>query len=329
MVLAITLALYEIRSFDPGVSSGVLYVLGVLAVSINWGLWPGVATAVASALALYYFHTEPTGQFFGGKEATDLVAIAVLLVTELVAAVIADRARGAVERARLEEVHASRARVLAAADEERRRVVRDLHDGAQQRLVHTVLTLKLVRHAVDGEEEALVDEALANAELATEELRELAHGILPAALTRGGVAAGVEALALRSSVPVTTDVTVGRLAPELEATAYFFVAEALTNIAKHAQASAAEVRVRERDGVLELVVRDDGRGGARRDGDGLLGLKDRLAALDGRLELHSPRGGGTRLKATLPLRSRDTSAPRARAGARSAPARDPACGRCS
>lgn len=311
VVLAVTLALYEIRSFDPGVSSGVLYVLGVLLVSIYWGLWPGIATAAASALALFYFHTAPTGQF-EGKDAADVFAIAVLLVTELVAALIADRARlrarDAAERARLEEVQASRARVLAAADAERRRVVRDLHDGVQQRLVNTVLTLKLARTADDGEMRDLVHEAITQAESAASELRELAHGILPAVLTRGGLVAGVEALALRSDVPVTAHVATDRLPADVEATAYFFVAEALTNVSKHAQATAVEVRAGVEDGVLAVEVRDDGVGGAHRIGSGLLGLEDRLAALDGRLELDSPPGGGTVLSARLPVRRRDTSA---------------------
>jgi signal transduction histidine kinase len=302
VVLAVTLLLFELRSLDPGVSSGVLYVLGVLLVSIYWGLLPGIVTSVASVLALDFFHTEPTGRF-GIDSGGDLFAIAILLVTEIVAAVIANQARlrerEAAERARLEEVHASRARVLAAADDERRRVVRDLHDGAQQRLVHTVITLKLARRTLSGE--PLIAEALEHAERATNELRELAHGILPTALTRGGLQAGVEALAIRSSVPVTTEIDVERLPAELEATAYFFIAEALTNVAKHAHASVVHVSARVQDGVLDLAVSDDGIGGARADGSGLLGLEDRLAALDGHIHVDSPKGGGTVLSARLPV----------------------------
>jgi signal transduction histidine kinase len=308
VVTAVTLALYVLQDFDPGVSSGVLYVLGVLLVSIGWGLRAGLVTSVASALALDYFHTPPTGTLLSGKDGSDLFAIVVLLVTEIVAAVIADRARlrvrEAEERGRLEEVHASRARMLAVADDERRRVVRDVHDGAQQRLVHTVITLKLARRALERDQDAapLVAEALQHAERATGELRELVHGILPAVLTRGGLRAGVEALATRSDVPVATDIAVDRLPQAIEATAYFFVAEALTNVVKHSGASAAEVRASVSGGVLRLDVRDDGIGGARRDGSGLLGLEDRLAALDGRLRLVSPAGRGTLVSASLPLR---------------------------
>ena len=132
-------------------------------------------------------------------------------------------------------------------------MVRDLHDGAQQRLVHTIITLKLARRALQDEEDdapALVTEALDHAERATVELRELAHGILPAVLTRGGLRAGVEALASRMPVPVEIDVSVGRLPAAVEATAYFVVAEALTNVAKHARAGHAAVTARVEDGTL-------------------------------------------------------------------------------
>jgi signal transduction histidine kinase len=202
------------------------------------------------------------------------------------------------------EVAASRARIVAAADEERRRVVRDLHDGAQQRLVHTIITLKLASNALqradDGAPE-LVAEALAQAERANVELRELAHGILPAVLTRGGLGAGVDALASRMPVPVEIDVSVDRLPAAIEATAYFVVAEALTNVVKHARAGHAKVTARIRDGRLAIRVRDDGVGGARPDGRGLIGLEDRLAALDGELQVDSPAEGGTLVAAAIPL----------------------------
>jgi len=203
------------------------------------------------------------------------------------------------------DLAASRARIVAAADEERRRVVRDLHDGAQQRLVHTVITLKLARRALQNEEDnapALVTEALDQAERATVELRELAHGILPAVLTRGGLRAGVEALTSRTPLPVEIDVSVGRLPAAVEATAYFVVAEALTNVAKHSGAGNAAVTASVEDGTLQLHVRDDGAGGARPDGSGLLGLADRLAVLDGRLRVESPAKGGTLIAADIPLR---------------------------
>jgi signal transduction histidine kinase len=217
--------------------------------------------------------------------------------TELVATAIANAEARA-------EVAASRARIVAAADEERRRVVRDLHDGAQQRLVHTVITLKLAHRAMqNGKEDApaLLTEALDHAQRATDELRELAHGILPAALTQGGLRSGVDALTSRMPVPVETDVSVGRLPAAVEATAYFVVAEALTNVAKHARARRAEVTARIEDGTLAVRVRDDGIGGARPDGSGLLGLADRLAALDGQLSVYSPADSGTLVAAAIPL----------------------------
>ena len=205
---------------------------------------------------------------------------------------------------------ASRARLLAAGDDARRRVVRDLHDGAQQRLVHTIISLKLARRAQEkGEGDAattLVGEALDEAEQANSELRELAHGMLPSVLTSGGVAAGVEMLVSRMRVPVSVDVTEERFPPAIEASAYFVVAEALTNVAKYARAQSANVEARADAGVLYVDVRDDGVGGARPDGSGLRGLEDRVVALGGRLRVESPPGGGTRIGATLPLRSTDS-----------------------
>jgi signal transduction histidine kinase len=217
--------------------------------------------------------------------------------TELVATAIANaEARN--------ELAASRARIAAAADDERRRVARDLHDGAQQRLVVTIMTLKLAHSAWQNEEEDLPDlltEALDHAEQAMDELRELAHGILPAVLTQGGLGRGVDALASRMPVPVENAVSVGRLPAGVEATAYFLVAEALTNVAKHARARRATVTARVEDGTLRVQVRDDGIGGARPDGSGLLGLADRLAVLDGQLRIESPADGGTLVAADIPL----------------------------
>jgi len=201
------------------------------------------------------------------------------------------------------ELAESRARIAAAADEERRRVVRDLHDGAQQRLVHTVITLKMARQALDRSADGaeLVEEALKHAEQANAEVRELAHGIMPAALSRGGLRAGIDALAERMPLPVEVDVAAPRLPSPLEATAYFVVAEALTNVVKHAGAQQASVTVRLADETLVLEVRDDGVGGARAGGSGLLGLADRLAIHEGRLRVVSPPGGGTLVSATIPL----------------------------
>jgi signal transduction histidine kinase len=217
--------------------------------------------------------------------------------TELVATAISNiKARA--------DLAASRARIVVAADEERRRVVRDLHDGAQQRLVHTVITLKLARQALEDDDAtapALVIEGLDHAQQATAELRELSHGIMPEVLTQGGLHAGVEALAARTPVPVDIDVSVGRLPATIEATAYFVVAEALTNVAKHARAQRATVSAHVEDDMLRVAVRDDGVGGARPEGSGLLGLRDRLAVLDGRLHVESPLEGGTLVAAHVAL----------------------------
>jgi PAS domain S-box-containing protein len=203
------------------------------------------------------------------------------------------------------DLAASRARLVAAADEERRRVVRDLHDGAQQRLVHTVITLKLAETALRKDQQNvpdLVAEAREQAERATAELRELVHGILPSVLARGGLSAGVETLASRMPIPVDVDVLAARLPAMIEATAYFVVAEALTNVAKHARAGRAAVTARIVDGSLSVRVRDDGVGGARSEGSGLQGLADRLAALDGRLAVEGLAEGGTLVAADIPLR---------------------------
>jgi signal transduction histidine kinase len=201
------------------------------------------------------------------------------------------------------ELLASRARVLTTADETRRRVQRDVHDGAQQRLVHTIINLKLARDAsadrvaVSG----FVDEALRSAEGANRELRDVVRGILPAALTRGGLRPGIESLVADLPLPVELRVDVPRLPVGVETTAYFIVAEALTNVVKHAGAGSASVEVARQDGRLVIDVRDDGHGGAdARKGTGLTGLHDRVAASDGRLTISSPPGQGTHVRALLP-----------------------------
>jgi signal transduction histidine kinase len=203
------------------------------------------------------------------------------------------------------ELAASRARVVTTADETRRRIERDLHDGAQQSLTHTVVSLKLARRSLgdaDGTVGEMLGDALGHAERATDELRDLAHGILPAALTRGGLRAAVSTLVSRMRLPVAVDVTPERFSPALEATAYFIVAEALTNVVKHAGASRAAVRAFVGEGALHVEVRDDGAGGARTAGhSGLMGLHDRAAALDGSLRIRSRRGAGTVVSAVLPL----------------------------
>jgi PAS domain S-box-containing protein len=203
-----------------------------------------------------------------------------------------------------DQLRRSRARLLTTADEARRRVVRDLHDGAQQRLVHSVITLKLAQRAAGGENgdvARLIDEALAHAEQGNLELRELAHGILPSVLNQSGLRAGVNALVSRLDMPVDVDVPDARLPAEIEASAYFIVAESLTNVAKHAHATQAAVTVSADDGVLCVEIRDDGIGGADARGHGLVGLADRASALGGRLTVENAPSGGTIVAASLLL----------------------------
>jgi signal transduction histidine kinase len=204
-----------------------------------------------------------------------------------------------------DQLKASRVRLLTEADDARRRVVRDLHDGAQQRLVHSIITVKLAQRALaetDSSAAKLLDEALAQTEQANVELRELAHGILPPVLTRGGLRAGVDAVVSRIDLPVkTVDITGERFAAEIEASAYFIVAEALTNVVKHAQATAAEVKAWVEDGELRLEIVDDGVGGADVTGHGLLGLSDRATVLGGSFGVGMSPSGGTVVMASLPL----------------------------
>jgi len=186
--------------------------------------------------------------------------------------------------------------VVAAADDERRRVVRDLHDGAQQRLAATAMTLRAALANLDGPDPAarreLVEEALEQAEHANTELRELAQGILPPALTRGGVQAGVTPLLSRMPLAVAVDVPAQRFAPAVESTAYFVISEALTNVIKHAQARHVAVTAAVRDGSLQVEVVDDGIGGADTTASrGLGGLQDRVSAIGG-AESAQPEGQG-------------------------------------
>jgi len=206
--------------------------------------------------------------------------------------------------ARLQELRHSRRRIVQAGFEARRRLERDLHDGAQQQLVTLSIDLQLLRRKVPDEElRGLVDEAAEKLSLAVSELRELARGLHPAILTERGLPPSLEALAARASVPVELEVQVeGRLPSNVEATAYFVCAEALTNVSRYAQARHACVTLARVDGTLRVEIADDGVGGADpRKGTGLGGLKDRLDAVDGELAIESPAGGGTHLVATIPV----------------------------
>jgi signal transduction histidine kinase len=209
-------------------------------------------------------------------------------------------------RARLDELQSSRARLVEVSMFERRRLERDLHDGAQQRLVALSLQLGLARRSLDAGDGrsavTMLDAARDELARALEELRELARGIHPAVLTDRGLEAALEALAERAPLPVSLDqMPAERLPAPVEAAAYFVVAEALTNVAKYAGASNAAVRINRNGSYAVVEVRDDGVGGADPAvGTGLRGLADRLAALDGRLEVHSPPGEGTTVRAEVP-----------------------------
>jgi PAS domain S-box-containing protein len=208
--------------------------------------------------------------------------------------------------ARLEELAASRARIVAAGDVERRRLERNLHDGAQQRLVTLALSLRLALAKLDSDPaaaRAVLADAGEELALALAELRELARGLHPAVLSDHGLRAAVEMLAGRAPVPVEiADIPDERLPEPVEAAAYYLIAEALTNVAKYARASAVLVRVAASDAGVSVEVSDDGVGGADpAAGTGLLGLAARVEALNGRLDVDSPPGGGTRITAEIPL----------------------------
>jgi len=206
----------------------------------------------------------------------------------------------------LTEVRASRARIVAAGDAERRRLERDLHDGAQQRLVALTLALRLAQTRLGDDADPAVklslEQASQEAKAALSELRQLARGIHPQILTEAGLHAAIESLAVRTPGDVSIDIDpMARFDPTVEAIAYFVVSEALANIAKYAEACAVQVRATWQEGVLTVEVTDDGRGGADpQTGTGLRGLLDRVSAADGTLEVVSPPGGGTRIVARIP-----------------------------
>ena len=210
-------------------------------------------------------------------------------------------------RDRVDDLRTARQRIIAAADAERRRIERDLHDGAQQRMVAVAVTLGLAesRFASDPEGSLkLITQAREEAQAAVKELRELARGIHPAVLSDHGLGPALEALASRAPVPVDVrGVPQAPLGNEIEACAYFVTAEALTNVAKYARASSASVELSLEEDRLRVQVRDDGVGGADPStGTGLRGLRDRVDALDGELAVDSPPGGGTTVTVEVPVR---------------------------
>jgi signal transduction histidine kinase len=227
--------------------------------------------------------------------------------TELVATAIANAGSRA-------ELMASRARIVAAADETRRRIERDLHDGIQQRLVSLGLELRAAQATVPpqlGEFEGELSRVADGLASVFDELREISHGIHPAVLSEGGLAPALKALCRRSAVPVELDLRFERRLPEpVEVATYYVVSEGLTNAAKHAHASVVAVELDTHDVILRLAIRDDGIGGADPgQGSGLLGLRDRIEALGGTLEVTSPAGKGTTLLIEVPLDDQSAVSP--------------------
>jgi PAS domain S-box-containing protein len=199
-----------------------------------------------------------------------------------------------------EEVRRSRARIVAAADEARKRLERNLHDGAQQRLIALLLALRVASR--EPGEHTRLEGWIAELGAAVTELRELAQGLHPASLTEHGLATAVRSAAARAPLPVEVELTSERFEPQVEAAAYYVVSEALANVAKHAEADSARVRVAAENGCLRVEVADDGRGTADTSlGSGLTGLADRLSALDGTFEVDSAPGRGTTVRAAFPL----------------------------
>jgi signal transduction histidine kinase len=204
----------------------------------------------------------------------------------------------------LEDLRASRARIVAASDAERRRVERNIHDGAQQRLVAVAVKLRVLEEQAAGDDCLRGELATAGEHLRTalEELRELARGLHPAILTTEGLLPAIEQLAEHTDLPITISGHEERYPEAIELAAYFVACEALANVAKYAQAKHVDVEIKRDNGRLVLRIVDDGVGGANPDsGSGLTGLEDRLAAIDGRLSVQSPPGAGTELTAELPL----------------------------
>jgi signal transduction histidine kinase len=223
----------------------------------------------------------------------------------LLAALLLGSGTDAELTAQVSDLQDARSRIIAAGDAERRRIERDLHDGAQQRLVALALTLRMAENraeAGDPEAVALIKNAGDEAGLALSELRDLARGIHPAILTNRGLSAALDDLAARATTPVeVVESPDERLPDQVEAAAYFVVSECLANVDKHAEASSASVAVVARDGTLTVRVSDDGNGGAGLDGSGLLGLRDRVGALRGTLAVQSPPRQGTLVTASIPL----------------------------
>ena len=295
-----------------GIASFVVTVV-VLSAAIG-GLWaPTYYWAIEDGIDVGLFHADTL------PEALALMPVGAVILFlgipalgalgrlyGLLAAVLLGSNEDPELTAEVSDLRDARSRIIAAADAERRRIERDLHDGAQQRLVALALTLRMAeKRAAEGDPEAaeLVRQAGAEAGHALAELRDLARGIHPAILSNRGLRAALDDLAARATLPVEITATPDERLPEpVEAAAYFVVSECLANVSKHSRAQVAHVSVTAEDGRVTVTVSDDGVGGAELGGgSGLQGLVDRVGAVDGKLSLHSPPGEGTRVVATIPL----------------------------
>jgi signal transduction histidine kinase len=268
--------------------------------------WLSLVAAASGAALLCLAYLSSHGHVAAWNVLSALVAQ--LIVVAAVPVALRGRAPEAWRRGWTDSVRRAR-------EAERRRVVRDLHDGAQKRLVHAAIALERARRSLHGPEDSdvLVTEALSHVQQSIRELRDLADGITPDALAQGGLRAGVETLAGEFQLPVAVDVSVDRLPLALEANAYFVVAEALTNIVKHAGASAARVSATAVRGALRVEVLDDGVGGTCLDGGpGLRGLRHRVESLGGRLQVESAPRGGTLVVARFPMPAPGRRPPRGR-----------------
>jgi signal transduction histidine kinase len=309
--------------------------LSVLSLALTLAFWSGPVALMATPVAIHWYphhranfwlfqvtHTHSAWLMAAaGLALLLLVPVPVVRGLSVVEAAVGRSllGRGVTEelRERVGQLETTRQRVVDSAEDERRRIERDLHDGAQQRLVALAMALgrakaKLPASTGDSDAEAvrsLIDEAHNEAKQAIVELRDLTRGLHPPVLTDRGLDAALSALAARSPVPTTVNVDLPeRMPPTLEAIAYFVVAEALTNVAKHAQAQRIAVSVRRLSDAVRVTVTDDGVGGADpRHGSGITGLADRVAGVDGRLTVDSPPGGPTVLCADLPWDERRLS----------------------
>jgi signal transduction histidine kinase len=321
------LARWGAMAADPATWKDLAYLLLLLPLGIAWfvvtvTMWSLALASLAGPAWVPWGEVQVsfgTGRSYALDTLPEALALTVLGLVLCVAAAWATRGMAAAHaavarallgptqaqlRARVAALQASRDRAVDAAEDERRRIERDLHDGAQQRLVALAMDLGMAREKLRNDPEAatgLVDAAHEEAKRALAELRDLARGIHPAVLADRGLDAAISALAARSPVPVGVEVATERLPGPVESTAYFVVAEALTNTAKHARAGEVTVRIARHDNLLVVEVADDGVGGADpAGGSGLRGLADRVAAIDGRLTVTSPKGGPTVVRAELP-----------------------------